>query len=221
VRVMTSNTLAGIADAQKIMDVVRERNVDVLALQELTPEMVRDLDRAGLDQVLPNQVFLAEPGGEGSGIASRWPVEAKQLTPPSTLKMASARVDLPGTDIEIVSVHPLPPVEPVGPEPWRRELAGLPSRVINGPVRVLAGDFNATLDHVALRSLLNGGYVDAADQVGAGLIPTWPSGSNFLPPPVTLDHVLVDGRCPVDAVDVVDIPGTDHRAVIAQFVVPK
>ncbi|WP_285749946.1 endonuclease/exonuclease/phosphatase family protein [Lentzea sp. NBRC 105346] len=219
-RVMTSNTLGGIADASVIVDVVRSRRIDVLTLQELTPEMVADLDRAGLGSLLPNRVFLAEPGGSGSGIASRYPMQPRNLTGPSTLRQAGALVDVPGTDIEVVSVHPLPPVEAVGPEPWQRELAGLPPRDLKGPVRVLAGDFNATLDHVALRRLLNAGYVDAADQVGAGLVHTWPAQISFWPPPVTLDHVLVDGRCPVDTVDVVDIPGTDHRAVITQFVVP-
>ncbi|WP_235921578.1 endonuclease/exonuclease/phosphatase family protein [Lentzea tibetensis] len=221
VRVMTSNTLGGLADAQVIVDIVRERNIDVLALQELTPEMVGDLDRAGLRALLPNRVFLAAPGGEGSGIASRYPVVRRDLTGPSTLRQAGALVDLPGPDMEVVSVHPLPPVEVVGPEPWQRELAGLPPRDLGGPVRVLAGDFNATLDHVALRRLVNAGYVDAADQVGAGLIPTWPSDFPLWPPPVTLDHVLVDARCAVDTVDVITVPGTDHRAVVTQFVVPK
>ncbi len=41
------------------------------------------------------------------------------------------------------------------------------------PVRILAGDFNATLDHVEFRRVLDGGYRDAADAVGAGLHPTW------------------------------------------------
>ena len=90
---------------------------------------------------------------------------------------------------------------------------------LDGPVRVLAGDFNATLDHVGLRRLLNSGYVDAADQVGAGLNPTWPSGALW-PPPVAIDHVLVDDRCPVDTFSVVDVPGSDHRAVVSRFVVP-
>ncbi|SMD22889.1 endonuclease/exonuclease/phosphatase family protein [Lentzea albidocapillata] len=220
VRLMTSNLLTGIADAQFIVQEVRKRNIDILAMQELTPQMVGDLDRAGLRQVLPNRVFLDEPGGSGSGIASRFPLSRRDLTPPGSLQQAGALVDLPGKDIEVVSVHPLPPVVTDGPEPWQRELAGLPAPDSTGAIRVLAGDFNATLDHVGLTRLLNKGYVDAADQVGKGLIHTWPSASGFWPPPVTIDHVLVDSKILVDTLDVFDVPGSDHRAVVTQFVVP-
>lgn len=222
VRLMTSNLLVGIADAEFVVRQVRERRIDILAMQELTPEMVGDLERAGINQLLPNRVFIAEPGGSGSGIASRFPLTSRQLTPPGTLQQAGAWVDVPGAqDIEVVSVHPLPPVVTQGPEAWQRELAGLPSPDNTGAIRVLAGDFNATLDHVGMTRLINKGYVDAADQVGKGLIHTWPSASGIWPPPVTIDHVLVDPRCPVDTVDVFDVPGSDHRAVVAQFVVPR
>ncbi|MFD5829575.1 endonuclease/exonuclease/phosphatase family protein [Lentzea sp. NPDC060358] len=221
VRLMTSNLLTGIADAEAVMREVKARGVDILAMQELTPAMVRDLERAGLDQVLPNRVFLDEPGGSGSGIASRYPLQQRTLTPPGTLQQAAALVDLPGKDIEVVSVHPLPPVVSEGPEAWQRELAGLPSPDSTGAIRVLAGDFNATLDHVGLTRLLNKGYVDAADQVGKGLIHTWPSAGGIWPPPVTIDHVLVDSKILVDTLDVFNVPGSDHRAIVTQFVVPR
>ncbi|ANZ42686.1 endonuclease/exonuclease/phosphatase [Lentzea guizhouensis] len=222
VRLMTSNFLVGKADAEFVVGQVRDRRIDILAMQELSPAMVRDLERAGLDQVLPNRVFIPEPGGSGSGIASRFPLTKRDLTPPGTLQQAGASVDVPGAqDIEVVSVHPLPPVVNQGPEAWQRELAGLPSPDSTGSMRVLAGDFNATLDHVGMTRLLNKGYVDAADQVGKGLVHTWPSQSGIWPPPVTIDHVLVDPRCPVDTVDVFDVPGSDHRALVTQFVVPR
>jgi endonuclease/exonuclease/phosphatase (EEP) superfamily protein YafD len=221
VTVMSANLLVGKAEAEAVVAAVKANHVDVLVVQELTPAMVRDFDRAGLDDVLPHRHFLDEPGGSGSGIASRYRLSPRTLTPPSTLRQAGALVDLPGDDdLEIVSVHPLPPVVDAGPESWQRDLAGLPERELDEPVRVLAGDFNATLDHVGLRRLLNSGYVDAADEVGAGLHPTWPSGGALWPPPVAIDHVLVDARCPVDTFTVVDVPGSDHRGVISRFVVP-
>ncbi|MFE2753827.1 endonuclease/exonuclease/phosphatase family protein [Actinosynnema sp. NPDC059335] len=220
VTVMAANLLVGKAEAEAVVAAVRAHDVDVLAVQELTPEMVRDFDRAGLAEVLPFRHFLDEPGGSGSGIASRYPVFPRTLTPPSTLRQAGALVDLPGEDLEVVSVHPLPPVVDDGPERWQRDLAGLPKRTLDGPVRVLAGDFNATLDHVGLRRLLNGGYADAADEVGAGLRATWPAAGALWPPPVAIDHVLVDRRCPVEDFAVVDVPGSDHRAVVSRFVVP-
>jgi endonuclease/exonuclease/phosphatase family metal-dependent hydrolase len=83
---------------------------------------------------------------------------------------------------------------------------------------VLAGDFNATLDHALFRSVLRLGYADAALQAGNALAPTWgPAGRLAL---ITIDHVLVDRRCAVLASSVHAVPGSDHRAVFAEVRLP-
>jgi endonuclease/exonuclease/phosphatase family metal-dependent hydrolase len=83
---------------------------------------------------------------------------------------------------------------------------------------VVAGDFNATLDHAAFRDVLRLGYADAARQAGRALVPTWglPGRAVLL----ALDHVLVDRGCAVLACSVHAIPGTDHRAVYASIQLP-
>jgi endonuclease/exonuclease/phosphatase (EEP) superfamily protein YafD len=87
-------------------------------------------------------------------------------------------------------------------------------------LRVLAGDFNATLDHAALRSVLRRGYTDAAAAAGRALSWTWrPLRLRF--PRLTLDHVLVDPRVTVAGVEVVAVRGSDHRAVVAELVLPR
>ena len=85
---------------------------------------------------------------------------------------------------------------------------------------VVAGDFNATLDHVQLRDAIAMGYVDAAARAGVGLVPTWPNGRLF-PPQVTIDHVLADERLSVADADVHEQPDSDHRAVFAELRVPS
>jgi endonuclease/exonuclease/phosphatase family metal-dependent hydrolase len=83
---------------------------------------------------------------------------------------------------------------------------------------VLAGDFNATLDHAAFRRVLRLGYADAAQQTGNALDPTWglPGRRALFP----LDHVLVSGGCAVRAFSVRAIPRSDHRAVYAEIQLP-
>src|SRR5690242_10593250 len=54
-RVMTVNMLKGTADAAAIVELVRAHRVDLLALQELTPEAENRLDAAGLAELLPNR----------------------------------------------------------------------------------------------------------------------------------------------------------------------
>jgi len=86
-------------------------------------------------------------------------------------------------------------------------------------MRILAGDFNGTLDQRDLRSVLDGGYVDAAAAAGAGLHFTWPTKGRR--PLFAIDHILVDRRIAVKRFEAREIPGTDHRAVIAQLVIPQ
>jgi endonuclease/exonuclease/phosphatase family metal-dependent hydrolase len=84
---------------------------------------------------------------------------------------------------------------------------------------VLAGDFNATLDHAAFRGVLRLGYADAAQQAGKALTPTWgPPGRGAV---LTLDHVLVDRKSAVLDYSVHIVPGTDHRAVFAEVQLPE
>ncbi|WP_158882391.1 endonuclease/exonuclease/phosphatase family protein [Amycolatopsis anabasis] len=216
-RVLAANLHVGQADAKTIVDLVRTHEVDVLNLLELTPRSVNALTEAGLFTLLPHRVLRAEPGGSGSGIVSRHPLTELSLAKPSRLQQPSARVDLgDGASVEIVAVHPLPPT--MSPPEWKSALRGLPEPTADLPVRVLAGDFNATLDHAQLRDLLDAGYADAGSERGAGFIPTWPDG--IFPPPVTIDHVLADDRSAVNDYQVFDLPGSDHAAVYADLTIP-
>jgi endonuclease/exonuclease/phosphatase family metal-dependent hydrolase len=84
---------------------------------------------------------------------------------------------------------------------------------------VLSGDFNATLDLAEFRALVVRGYRDAADAAGKGLEPTWPVGQT-LPPTIAIDHVVADRRLGIAAYGVLDLPGSDHRAIYARLVLP-
>jgi endonuclease/exonuclease/phosphatase family metal-dependent hydrolase len=125
-----------------------------------------------------------------------------------------------GAVVELTSVHTVPPAtSPAAVRGWTRDLEALP-RPTDDVLRVLAGDFNATLDHAALRALLRAGYADAALRVGRGADWTWrPLRLRF--PRLTLDHVLVDPRITVAAVELVPIAGSDHLAVVADLLVPR
>jgi endonuclease/exonuclease/phosphatase family metal-dependent hydrolase len=132
----------------------------------------------------------------------------------------TALLELPNGDtVELVCVHPVTPnLGRGGAGQWRTELAVLPPP---GELpRVLAGDFNATLDHAVFRDLLRLGYADAGLQAGKALTPTWgPPGRGSAV--LTLDHVLVDRRCAVLEYSVHVVPGSDHRAVFTEIQLPE
>lgn len=222
IRVLSVNLHEGRANPNTVVDLVRDNHIDLLSLQELTPGAVATLDGAGLRELLPNMQFDARPGAAGAGIASRYQLQPRELMPtPTTFAQPSALVDLPGgLRLQVVAVHVVAPVAPGGVDPWQREITSLPEADLNQPARLLIGDFNATLDHAALRGLVTTGYVDAADQTGQGLHATWPTDRRPLPPLIAIDHILVDHRCAVDNVSLFAVPGTAHRAIGAQFVVP-
>ncbi|MGK5672111.1 endonuclease/exonuclease/phosphatase family protein [Micromonospora sp. URMC 106] len=224
VRLLTANLLAGAADARALVDLVERHRVDVLTVQEFTPEARADLDRLGLDRLLPHRHLEPRPGTVGSGIYARFPVGeggVRHNRGGWGFDQAYGTVTVPGAPpVRVESAHPAAPyaVDQVGH--WRTDLAAQPPATPDGPLRILAGDFNATLDHAPLRALLSTGYVDAADEVGAGLTGTWGPYDGDPIPPVTIDHVLVDRRIAVRAVAVHRVPGSDHRAVLAELRLP-
>jgi endonuclease/exonuclease/phosphatase family metal-dependent hydrolase len=205
-----------------VVELVREQGVDLLSVQELTPRESRALRQAGLHRLLPEEATYAGSASSGAGLFSRWPLERVGPVPGSTelLQMPRAQLRVPGAGrVDVVDAHPPPPTDAQEVSNWERGLRSLPSADPEGAVRILLGDFNATLDHEALREVLDRGYVDAADAAGQGLAPTWPRG-HLLPPTVTIDHVLVDERVRVRDVGVHELPGSDHRAVTADLVLP-
>jgi endonuclease/exonuclease/phosphatase (EEP) superfamily protein YafD len=211
----------GSGSAEALVGLVRRERVDVLSVQELTPGLARELDAAGLAELLPERAGEPRPGGSGIGLYANVPlanvaVAGRRRNP---LAAAQARIE-GGPEVELVAVHPPPPRSRSSVAAWRQDLRALPAASPDGPLRILAGDFNATLDHAELRRLLDTGYEDAAAEVGAGLRATWPDDRR-LPPPVTIDHVLADERTGVREFSVHPIPGTDHRAVFAELVLPR
>lgn len=221
-RVMTANLMIGGGDATAVVDLVRRHEVQVLAVQELTPAAVRALDAARLPDLLPYRAAYPQPGGVGSGLFSRFPLrDAGLRTFASGFTQATATIEVPdGPPVAVESAHPCAPVSPATSACWRGDLSHEPPASPDGVVRVLAGDFNATLDHAPLRRLVATGYRDAADVRGRGLTTTWPYDGRRWIPAVTLDHVLADHRVGVAAYGVYRIPRSDHRAVFAELVLP-
>ncbi|HLL67164.1 MAG TPA: endonuclease/exonuclease/phosphatase family protein [Micromonosporaceae bacterium] len=220
-RVMTANLLHGDADPAGIVRLVRQERVDLLAMQEYTPQAECGLLDAGLAAALPHRVSRPAPGGHGSALYSRYPLRDTGVRWAATgFGQVLAMLEVPQAyPVDVTSVHLSSPADVARTRDWAADLANQPGADPAGPVRLMLGDFNATLDHALLRKLLRSGYADAADTAGAGLAPTWPYRQWFVPR-VTLDHVLVDTRIRVGRVSAHRVPGSDHRALIADLILP-
>ncbi|MEV7226555.1 endonuclease/exonuclease/phosphatase family protein [Polymorphospora sp. NPDC051019] len=221
-RVLTSNVLAGAGDPAAVLALVRAERVDVLAVQEFSPETQAALDALGVADVLPHRVTNPMVGTQGSALYSRFPLTDTGIRwNDGGFSQAYGTVLVPGGPAVVAeSVHPAAPYALSVIDDWRTDLAAQPVATPDGPLRVLAGDFNATLDHAPLRDLIDTGYVDAAAARGAGLLGTWGPYDGDPIPPVAIDHVLVDRRIGVRAVAVHPVAGSDHRAVLAELALP-
>lgn len=224
-RLATVSLRLGLVPPEPVLALVRDRDVDVLVVQELTPHAERRLRAAGIDRLLPHsQVHHARPGSvpaAGGAVWSRRPMRACGAVP-GGFEQPTARLsgDGGGPEVEVTAVHIWPPsTSSASVRQWKADLAALPAPE-PAVLRVLAGDFNASLDHAALRRVLRLGYTDAARAAGRALAWTWaPLLVRF--PRLVIDHVLVDPRIGVATVDVLPVRGSDHRAVVAELVVPS
>jgi endonuclease/exonuclease/phosphatase family metal-dependent hydrolase len=218
--VMTANISFGNADPDRIVQLVRDHDVDVLSLQELTPKSVRRLDRAGIRAELPGRVLEARVGAAGSGLmaSTRLAPAGRDLVgsaQPEARMRHGARGRADGY-IRVKAVHPPPPIDTNRIAEWTARINRMPGPHAGTEPRLLIGDFNATLDHSVFRDLLARGYRDAADETGDGLKSTYPRRG--IRPGITIDHILVPVEFDVRSTAVFELPGSDHRAVIARLV---
>ncbi|ETK34314.1 endonuclease/exonuclease/phosphatase family protein [Microbispora sp. ATCC PTA-5024] len=220
-RVLSANLYHGSVPAGALMDALRRHRPDVLVMVEFTPETAAALDRAGVARLLPYRVSAPEPDGQGSAVYSRLPLRADgPPLPGEGPRQIPALLTLPdGREVSVVAVHACAPSGGWRSGCWASSIRALPPA--GGRLRVLAGDFNSTLDHAVLRELIATGYRDAADVTGKGLAMTWPYlDQPWFFPKVAIDHLLADSRIAIRSFATSALPGTDHRAVVTEITLP-
>ena len=221
-RVFTVNARHGAADPAAILRILRQHDVDVLAVQELTPSLVDRLTAAGLRDVLPFSHLDPRPGSRGTGLWARWPLVPLPPVPGLARAAPRARIDpLGGFPVTLTVVHPVSPVQGRAAG-WGRDLAMIQQALGTADEpHVVAGDFNATHNHRAFRELLAAGYLDCADVSQNRSWPgfTWPVAGRTLPV-LRLDHVLVSRTATVPVTRTMRVPRTDHHGVLAAIEFP-
>jgi endonuclease/exonuclease/phosphatase (EEP) superfamily protein YafD len=212
-RVVTANLRFGEADPDAVMRLLRAEQPELVVFQEITLRAQAALEDRGLRSLLPYSAGVATPGARGTMVFATTP-----LTDAEPIVTEHGSWAFTFRDLRVWGVHPAYPFS----SRWLDEQRKL-SRLATAEQPDLAlGDFNATFDHPSFRRLLaEAGLTDAAEASGAGWQPTWPrGGSRGLPMPVAaIDHVLVGESLIALSTRVHDIPGTDHRALVADLAI--
>ncbi|GJF12464.1 hypothetical protein NGTWS0302_01890 [Mycolicibacterium cyprinidarum] len=227
IRILSSNLYKGQAEASSLVGFARE-NADVITVAELTSEAAERFSREGINETFPYSHLKPAPGAGGIGMWSKYPLTVLTAPRHSRVTMPAARLRVPGVRLDplLASVHIMSPVagDHNTVDDWRLGMAGAKEQLnffarTAGPAAVIiGGDYNSTPDLRQFRDLLTNGYRDAVEQTGAGFAPTYPSNT-WHPPIIVIDHVLTRNAA-ATSIRTVDIPGSDHRALLATVTVP-
>lgn len=192
---------------------IAEARADILVLQEFTPAW-RDQVQ-GVCSEYPYYEPIPRSDGGGMAIFSRYPLTGVEVLTldESTHVAVLARVNVDGTVVSILALHPPAPVQSHKFVNRNRQFteAALLLRSVSGP-KVLIGDLNTTMWSPYFGELVkDSGLRDG--RLGFGLQPSWP-----MPLPalfqIPIDHCLVSDEIEVVAVRTGGTTGSDHRPVI-------
>ena len=227
VRVMAANINRGQADPSSFVEIA-EQSADAITVAELTSEAVAGFAQAGIRDVFRHSHLIPAPDAGGIGIWSRYPLRVLSAPRHRGVLLPGTKVRIPGVrfDPVLASVHVFSPVADRhnNIDGWRNEMAGAQAQLDNlasaaGPGAVIVGgDYNSTADVRQFRDLVTDGYRDAVESTGSGFAPTFPS-DDWYPPVIAIDHVLVR-RATAASARTVDVPGSDHRALLVALRVP-
>ena len=219
VTVMTANLLRGQADVAGLVAEASRREVDLLAVEEVTDEALAKMVAAGVDEVFAYRGGRSGYGVRGTMLFSRTPVD--DVVPIATAMTSfTATVELDAGPWRVAVVHPRPPYDST--DEWHQDHALVFEAVQDLDADLVIGDFNAGPDHEPMLRLAGAGWRDVAEVANEGWQPTWPADGvepvTDLPSPrlVQIDHVLVGRRIAALGSERVRIGGSDHSAVVAR-----
>lgn len=220
--VLAFNTYEGSADVDALAALIRAERPDVVALPESGTRFAGKL------------ALLLEPLGyrlhssTGDGVADVQGVTAVVAARLGDVRFSVSHqtstfpiVEIAGGALgamRVVAFHSVAPVPGAVPE-WRDDMALLPTWCAGPTPAIVAGDFNATLDHSMLRAGM-AGCGDAAAQRGDGLLPTWGPSDRTRAFGPQIDHVLATSGIVATSFRVVELPGSDHHAILTTLRLP-
>jgi endonuclease/exonuclease/phosphatase (EEP) superfamily protein YafD len=228
-RVGTANLSAQNAHPREASRVLAEVNADVLLLQEWTGQNLPPsaFPQSELQVVLSD----ARRGTHGAALLAKPSIveAARVVSPPwdgpCAMPIVTARIRVGNEVAGLLGVHGPPPV----PACWSSRdpyLQSVSDLVENGRTAqrlgvlppglpaLLLGDLNALGWELGV--LHESGLSDAFDRGSWRLGPTWTPHA-WLPALARIDHLWVPTRRPIDGAWTVALPGSDHRALLADL----
>ncbi len=236
--VLTYNIHHGYApDIAPIIDVIRQSNADIVAIQELSQDAA-DAFAAQLADMYPYRAFHPmKKAWQGQGILSRYPITADEYWRNEQfgfgLGHQRVEMDIQGTTITIYNTHPAHPGMSgtfYNGAPHREEMDIVMNRAAQDTTPVLImGDFNMGDQSEDYRRI-SAVYADSYREMGWGMgftfpdlrvpqaLPDYINRTIPLPPFMRLDYVFHSAAFQtLDARVWSDAGGSDHHPVFVRF----
>ncbi len=227
IKVMTFNTLFVNRNYDGVIATIRDANPDVVAAQELAPDMA-DAITAAFAEEYPYTSINAWPDPRGIGIWSRFPLTAGEDL---TLEgwewwVHEVNLDVEGRPLAIFNVH-LWPIGTLDREQFQEALKAQHEQVAELQTMVAAkevpviivGDFNASPTNDSYTNIDKVAN-DAWREVGWGTGFTYPargSLSTRIPPFLRIDYLWYRGGVTPLSVNVLPRAGSDHLPLVGEF----
>jgi endonuclease/exonuclease/phosphatase (EEP) superfamily protein YafD len=215
VSLLVSNVYYANRQHDRIQRLIAAENPEIVGLVEVDSRWLREL--GALRERYPHHFEMEDERHVGLALYSRLPLEdarVLQLPGERSTPAIAATLKAPGGDVEIVLVHPYPPLGAQLIERRNQQIAALAefARGWQGPL-VMAGDFNVTMWNDGYLPLVEAARLRNA-RAGIGICPTWPA---IGPLGVPIDHVMATPDVTLRGFRVLEGIGSDHLPIRAEF----
>jgi endonuclease/exonuclease/phosphatase (EEP) superfamily protein YafD len=207
-----ANVLSTNRDHERLLDLISSERPDVILLQEVSTHWLAALQTLEADY--PFSYSAAREDNFGIAIWSRLPLAAATHvdSPPLGYPTIIATTRIGGTDLTIISTHPMIPLGRDNFGARNVQLQSVTELVAQASGEVLlSGDLNASVWDRHYRHFEKITGLRNARR-GKGILPTWPT---FMRPAmIPIDHVLVSSRIGITDIKTGPRIGSDHLPLI-------
>jgi endonuclease/exonuclease/phosphatase (EEP) superfamily protein YafD len=198
IRVVSANVYLRNTDPSPLLAWADPSNTDLIVVHELRPAFANKLAAA---TQWPHQHLMPQADTSGIGLLSRWPLhDVREVAGAGGRPQLHALLQTPRGTIEVIAVHPRPPLSLASHRTRNQTLLALRPR--GDALALVVGDFNATPWSNAAPLLAQNGW-----RWFGGVQPTWPHGAWGIP----IDAVWGRGAWAVTGREVGPPIGSDHR----------
>ncbi len=223
--IAVANVFTGNRTPHETAAMLLQSDADVIVVNEASSRFMQVFDELGGSTQYPTRVIDAESDENYRvAVVSRLPFTTSDVRTSGALRHARAVLSVGGRALTVIATHLHAPLERGGHARWLGEMHELTQLLTaaTGPT-IVAGDFNATIDHPQIQALLKLGFQDAPTTLGrrhwTSLRLAASGPLRHLPTAVRVDHVLTGPGTRATQLRVIKAPGSDHIPCVVTIAV--